>query len=179
MARSILPRPVTIVYRRLPNDVREFPGILRQESKSKLVIQMPLQLSSPRRLFGKVIADTGYSAIWFIYRHRGYDIGKLYDRAARHLGYYCDILKPPRKLLLNSTRTTTLTDLFLDLWITPRGAHYVLDENELQNALRSGHISTVLASRARKRLTSLIRLVEQDRFPPKQVREIKLLESKR
>jgi predicted RNA-binding protein associated with RNAse of E/G family len=172
-----LPRPVTIVYRRLPNDVREFPGLLRYESDTRLVIQTQLTLPSPHRVAGRVIADTGFSAIWFIYRDRWYDLGKLYDRAGVHVGYYSDILKPPHRLLLNSTRTTKLTDLFLDLWITPRGEYYVLDEDEIQNALNNGHISSTLASVARKHLASLIRQVERGRFPPIHVREIELLNS--
>jgi predicted RNA-binding protein associated with RNAse of E/G family len=128
---------------------------------------------------GRVIADTGFRAIWFIYRDRWYDVGKFYDRADVHVGYYCDILKPPHKLLLNSTRTTTLTDLYLDLWITPRGGYYVLDEDEMQSALNNGYISTMLAGGARKRLTSLLRRLERGRFPPKHVREVKLLDSRR
>ena len=175
----MLPRPATIIYRRLPNDVREFPGILRQESESNLVIQTRLTLPSPRRLAGRVIADTGFLAVWFIYRDRWYDVGKFYDRAGEQVGYYCDILKPTHKLLLNSTRTTTLTDLFLDLWITPRGKYYVLDEDELQAALNKGYISKTLASAARKRLTTLIHRIERENFPPKQVRDIELLDNGR
>ena len=125
-----------------------------------------------------MIADTGFMVVWFIYRNRWYDIGKFYDRAGRHVGYYCDILKPSHKLLLNSTRTATLTDLFLDLWITPRGAYYVLDEDEMQDAIRNGYVSTTLARAARKHLATLIHRVEQDRFPPKHVRDMELLDGK-
>jgi predicted RNA-binding protein associated with RNAse of E/G family len=175
VSKVAFPRPVEIVYRRLPNDVRRFSGILRQESRSRLVIQTGLTVSSPRRVGGRVIADAGFSAIWFIYRDRWYDIGKFYDGTNKLVGYYCDIVEPSRKLMLNRTRTMTLTDLFLDLWITPRGGYCVLDEDEFQNALKKGYIATMLAREARRHLTSLVRLVERKRFPPKHVREAKLL----
>ena len=173
-----MPRPVKVVYKRLPNDVREFPAILREKSKSKLVVQMVLTLPRPRRFEGRVIADSGFSVIWFIYRGRWYDIGKFHDQAGRFLGYYCDIVKPANKLLLSRDRTATLTDLYLDLWITPHGKVYVLDEDELQEALRRGHISATLAKEARKHLTSLVRLAQRRHFPPKNVKNTQLLRPK-
>jgi predicted RNA-binding protein associated with RNAse of E/G family len=172
-----LPRPVTVVYRRLPNDVRELPGILRRESRSRLVVEMVLKVSSPRRMFGKTVVDTGFTAIWFVYRDRWYDIAKFYDQAGRFTGYYCDILKPQRKLLLSRDRTTTLTDLFLDLWITPSGKYVILDEDEFQNAVTQGYISKTLANEARKHLNFLIRQVKRGRFPSKSVKQIELLHS--
>jgi predicted RNA-binding protein associated with RNAse of E/G family len=178
MTCPYLPRTVKVVYKRLPNDVRKFPAILREKSESKLVVQMVLTLPRARRLEGRVIADSGFSVIWFIYRGRWYDIGKFYDKAGTFLGYYCDIVKPTDKLLLNHARTATLTDLYLDLWITPHGKVYVLDEDELQEALRRGHISATLAKEARKHLTSLVRLTRKRHFPPKNVRDTQLFRCK-
>ena len=173
--QTILPRPITVVYKRLPNDVREFPSILRRESKTGLTIQMVIAVSSPRRIFGKVIVDTGFSAIWFVYRNRWYDVAKFYDKDGKLTGYYCDILKPTSKLLVKGNKTATLTDLFLDLWITTSGEYTVLDENEFQNAIARGYISKTLAREARKHLASLIRQVKRKQFPPKAVKQIDLL----
>lgn len=121
MPKLSMPRQMTIVYRRLPKDIREFPGLLRQSTVSKLVIESPISVNRPIRVGGEIIADCGYLSIWFIYRDRWYDVGKFYDAAGRWLGYYCDILKPVKKLLATSSRTVTLTDLFLDLWIARDG----------------------------------------------------------
>jgi hypothetical protein len=102
---------MTIVYRRLPRDAREFPGLLRESTVRKLVIQSPISVDRPIRVSGEIIAHTGYVSIWFIYRDRWYDVGKFYDAAGRWLGYYCDIIKPVKKLLATPSRTVTLTPL--------------------------------------------------------------------
>jgi len=69
-----------------------------------------------------------------------------------------------------------ITDLFLDLWITPYNDYHVLDEDELENAIRSGFISTNAADKARSQLQSLIKKIGESDFPPIQVREVELLQ---
>lgn len=175
MSNQTLPRPVNIVYRRLPVNVREFPGVLRKATSTQLIIESSLVVSNPRQISGKVIADSGYLAIWFIFKNKWYDVGKFYDRDRKWIGYYCDIVKPVARLLGSRARTTTLTDLFLDLWITPEGRYFALDEDELQNALERGRISSPLANQAQKQLATLIQMVEEHRFPPRAVRNIEPL----
>jgi predicted RNA-binding protein associated with RNAse of E/G family len=176
MSRITFPRPVIIVYRRLPNDVREFPGLLRQATSNRLVIECPIVISEPRTVTGKTVADNGYLAIWFIYKQRWYDIGKFYDRTRKWVGYYCDILKPVSRLMRGQCRTTTLTDLFLDLWMFPNGKYSILDENELADALAKNLISRTLAQQARRQMSSLIGLVQTGRFPPSSIKKIEPLE---
>jgi len=167
-------RTVTIVYRRLPADLREYQGLLLAATRNRLVIQSPIEPTSPLVVLGKTIADKGFTAIWFIYRNRWYDIGKFYDKSGRWIGYYCDILKPNPSLLRNPHRTVVLTDLFLDLWITTGGRFVVLDEDELNEALVRHEISTTLAREARRRIEIIIRAAKANRFPPRSVREIEL-----
>jgi predicted RNA-binding protein associated with RNAse of E/G family len=124
---------------------------------------------------GNVIADNGYLAIWFIYRNKWYDVGKFFDRSRNWIGYYCDILKPPRKLLARPSRTTTLTDLFLDLWITPGRQHFILDEYQLELALRRHEVSESLARKAREQMMALVRRVDAGRFPLTSVRKAHLI----
>jgi len=168
------PCPIAIVYRRLPNDIREFPGILLQANAERLVVQSPIRPSRPLEALGNLIADEGYTAIWFIYRNKWYDVGKFYDKSRKWIGYYCDILKPIRKLLDEPSRTTVLTDLFLDLWIRADGQHILLDEDELEQAIRMHQISVSLARQARRAMTKLVREVDAHRFPPISVREMHL-----
>jgi len=167
-----LPRPVSIVYRRLPNDVRHLPGVLRQVSAARLVIESPIIVERPQHVLGRDIADTGFLAIWFLYRNRWYDVGKFYDRQRNLVGYYCDIIKPVNKLLRTPGKTSRVTDLFLDLWITPEGEYVVLDEDEFEAALEHGYLSKNLADQARKQMGSLIQNVKAGRFPPLAVRKV-------
>jgi len=173
---STIPREMNIVYRRLPRDVREYRGVLREATANKLVIESPITVDHQIRVSGDIIADMGYLSIWFVYRNRWYDVGKFYDRNRQWVGYYCDIIKPLRKLLASPSRTKTLIDLFLDLWITKDGQVSVLDEEELANAMMNHVISSRLAYDARKRMKSLMRRVKADQFPPPQVRKIEPLQ---
>jgi len=173
--RPAVPREISVIYRRLPHDIRTFPGVLRGAAASKLVIESPILTDHPISVSGRTIADTGYLAIWFVYRDKWYDVGKFYDRARRWIGYYCDIVKPVKKLLTEPSRTVTLTDLFLDLWIDREGRDFVLDEQELDKALEKRQISSSLAREARRQVRLLAHRTETGRFPLPEVRKIELL----
>ena len=174
MPHTNLPRPVSIAYRRLPNDIRQLPGVLRQVSAARLVIESPIVVERPQRVLGRVIADSGFLAIWFLYRNRWYDVGKFYDRQRNLVGYYCDIIKPLNKLLRTPVKTSRITDLFLDLWITPEGDYVVLDEDEFEEALDHGYLPKNLADQARKQMDSLIQKVKAGRFPPPFTQKVEL-----
>jgi len=167
---SIIPRPVTIQYRRLPNRLRHFRGILRAESKDWLVIEHQLRMRSPKRIFGRTAVSDRYLALWFIRRGKWYDIGKFYNKKGKFAGYYCDIIRPVAKLLSNASKTSIITDLFLDLWIGADGRRLVLDEDELRIALAKHIISTRLARRARIELLTLLQAAQAGHFPPRYVR---------
>jgi predicted RNA-binding protein associated with RNAse of E/G family len=123
-----------------------------------------------RREFGKVIAANGYLAVWFIFRRKWYDVGKFYDRNGKFTGYYCDIIRPVARLLASSSKTSIITDLFLDLWISRDGRWVVLDEDQLERAIKKRAISPQLAMRARRELEVLVRSAKAGYFPPKAIR---------
>jgi predicted RNA-binding protein associated with RNAse of E/G family len=68
-----------------------------------------------------------------------------------------------------------LTDLFLDLWVSPDLRYKVLDREELEEALRNGWIAKQLYAKAKEELNKLVKIVKQGKFPPYQ---IKCLEKK-
>ena len=165
-------RPISIMYRRPPHSARAFAGLLRNATANMLMIQSRISVEEPRRILGKIIADKGYLAIWFIFKGKWFDIGKFYDRSNNWLGYYCDIVKPVTSLL-QGRRTSVITDLFLDLWIYPDNSYYVLDRDEFDEAIRTRLISRRLARKAESELQRIVRMVERNKFPPKQVKAIK------
>jgi predicted RNA-binding protein associated with RNAse of E/G family len=127
-------------------------------------------VKNPRRELGKVVVASGYLAVWFIFRGKWYDVGKFYDRKGKFTGYYCDIIRPVGRLLSGPSKTSVITDLFLDLWINREGRCVVLDEDDLDRALRRHTISAPLAGRARRELGNLIQLTRSGRFPPRSIR---------
>jgi len=150
--------------------VGHFEGMLREENVRRLVIEQRLRVRTPRREFGKVVVANGFVAVWFIFRRRWYDVGKFYDRNGKFTGYYCDIIRPIAKLLSSTSKTSIITDLFLDLWISLDGRCVVLDEDQLERATAKHVISSSLAMRARRELNILIGSVKAGRFPPKSIR---------
>ena len=58
-----------------------------------------------------------------------------------------------------------LTDLFLDLWVSPDLRYKVLDEVELENALQNGWITKQLYDRAEKEMKKLVSIVKRGKFP--------------
>lgn len=171
--RRELPCPISILYRRPPRPASRYPGILLSVTKQSLTIQSRLHLAQPHQVAGRIIAASGYWAIWFVFKGKWFDIGKFYDESKNWLGYYCDIVKPIRRLLSGSS-TSLLTDLFLDIWITPDGEAYVLDEDELENAVRHRFISKSMAAQARSQVQMLMRKIELHEFPPTQVKQAAL-----
>jgi len=115
---------------------------------------------TPRRELGKVVVASGYYVVCFIFRRRWYDVGKLYDREGKFIGYYCDIIRPVARLLASASKTSIITDLFLYLWISRDGRCVALDEEQLEHALTKREVSRSLAMRARRELETLIG------FPP-------------
>jgi len=172
-----LPRRIVIVYHRLPDKIREYPGLLRGETRSMLTIESRLTTTKPTVAFGKIIADNGYLAIWFIFKNRWYDIGKFYDPSGKWLGYYCDIIQPVPKLLADRSRTVKITDLYLDLWISAENEFLVLDENELADALEKRYLTEKMARRAKDELNRLVEMIQSQEFPPKEVRQIEPMKS--
>jgi len=165
-------RPISIMYRRPPHAPQRFPGVLLNATSSRLTIQSRLSVDEPRLVAGKVIADTNYLAIWFVFKGRWYDVGKFYDQENNWLGYYCDVVKPVNRLLYGA-KTSVITDLFLDLWISPENAYYVLDTEEFDEAVSRHLIPKRLAKRAESELFRIIKMVEKGVFPPKYVRAMK------
>ena len=169
MMKTKLPCPISILYRRPPHSATRYQGLLLNVTKRSLTIQSRLQLAHPRQVGGRTIAASGYWAIWFLFKDEWFDIGKFYDESKNWLGYYCDIVKPIKRLM-SGTSTSVITDLFLDVWIC-NDEVYILDEDELEDAVKHRFVSKKLAARARSQVQMIMKRIKQREFPPAQVKE--------
>jgi len=155
---------VLIHYRRLPDHERIFDQAVVLERDDVIVtLSQPLDLTEPMMLDGRVMLEGGSLALWFTFPGEWHDIG-LFHRADRSFtGLYANILTPPEI----DGRTWRTTDLFLDVW-WPAGtaAAQLLDEDELEEALASGHIEEATAARAREEAGRLLELARAGTWPP-------------
>lgn len=117
----------------------------------------------------EVVLAPGFQIVYFELMGKWFTVGKIRDLHGRHTGYYCDIVTPPR---LSEDGGVELTDLFLDLWVSPELGYKVLDEGELEEAFRRGWITKLLHDRAIRELKKLVHQVDKRDFPPVQVKRL-------
>ncbi len=121
-----------------------------------------------------VVFDRGYRAVWFLFKDRPFDVGRIYRPDGTWTGYYSDILEPVRWVDADPTTLQPITDLFLDLWIAPDGRHRVLDEDEFEEAIGRGILTGEQIDHARRVLHELTEATERGAFPPAVAKEFRL-----
>jgi predicted RNA-binding protein associated with RNAse of E/G family len=159
-------------YIRLPNRVLDVYDELIYKSARVIVAKSRITSEHSVTFHGETVLAPGFQIIYFELMKKWFTVGKIRDLHGTHTGYYCDIVTPPRLL---EDGGVELTDLFLDLWVSPDLRYKVLDEEELENAFDEGWIARQLYERAKKELMRLINIVKLGKFPPYHV---KYLENK-
>jgi predicted RNA-binding protein associated with RNAse of E/G family len=97
--------------------------------------------------------------IYFFREH--FDLLLFQDEQERVLGYYSDICTP----LIKTPNGYQMTDWFLDIWLSPDGTLFELDEDEFQDALSRDLLSESEAGIARETFARLIREVKEGIYP--------------
>ncbi len=123
---------------------------------------------------GEIVLDSGYWAVWFLFKDRPFDVGRFYRPDGTWTGYYADILEPVRWEGSDPTTLEPIIDLFLDLWIAPDGRYLVLDEDEFAEAVSRGNLTSEQTVHARSVLQNLLGATERGEFPPAVVKEFRL-----
>jgi len=163
-------RAITLRYRRPPDRLTMIETCLLEETSDLLIMQHTIRTSKPLEVNGRKVIDDGYGAVWFIYRDAHHDIGIISDRAGDFTGYYCDAIMP----ILSRDGIYEITDLFLDIWISPDGQTIVLDEDEFAEAKSKGWITAEEARIAREEVDRMALGVREGTFPPDRVRDYAL-----
>ena len=156
---------ITLTYKRPPDRVNYFQQLLLYEDADVIVTAQRVKPSSAIILNGKTVLADDFIAVWFVFTGLWYDVGKIYNLKHEWTGYYCDIMMPVKR----SKTQFEITDLFLDLWISPDGSYEIQDEDEFAEAIRHGVIDTELAKSAQNALDALIAEVESGKFPRQHV----------
>lgn len=107
------------------------------------------------------------SGISFTFLKEGYKISRFYDISGKFLYWYCDIIEVEYH---QETDTYTIIDLLVDIKLTSNGAFKVLDTDELADALEQGLITTEQACRSLRTLNQLLKMIEEEKFPPEACR---------
>jgi len=156
-------------YIRLPAQTIEMYDDLVYSSDKVIVGRSRVTSVHSISFDGKTVLSAGFPIVYFELVGKWFSVVKVRDLRGRFTGYYCDICTPPKLLKDGSIE---VTDLFLDLWVSPDLRYRVLDEDELEEALRNNRISKRLYQRARIELKRLVASVERKKFPPRLVRQL-------
>lgn len=159
-------RNSTLYYRRPPDRLAIIETRILEETSNLVVMQHTIKTSKPLEVNGIKVLDDGYNAVWFVYQGEHHDIGVISDPTGNFTGYYCDAILP----VISRNGIYDITDLFLDLWISPDGQTTVLDEDEFFDAKSKGWISDDEARIAWEEICRMIRGVREGNFPPDHVR---------
>ena len=155
-------KTIELIYRRLPDRVSYFQQSLLYEDSEAIVTSQQVKPSNPIVIDDVTVLADDFTAIWFVFADQWYDIGKIYNLENQLTGYYCDIIMPMKRTETNFE----ITDLFLDLWVSPDGSYQLHDEDEFESAIRNNWLTSDVAIKARHMLQNLISDVESCVFPP-------------
>lgn len=162
-------KKIELIYTRLPDKVSHFKQKLIYYDETVIVTRQKINIPKPLIVGNNVVLDTDYTALWFIFPDAWYDIGKIHNQSGTVTGYYCDIISPMRRFESESTEfvfRVEITDLCLDLWVSPDLSYQILDEDEFAVAVKNGWMDGSLAQKAEWELKRLIQLVQEEKFPP-------------
>ncbi len=161
-------------YIRPPNRRVSLRSLLLDATNDIIVVAGECSPSKPLGYSGEIVMDIGYWGIWFLFKNRSFDVGRVYRRDRTWTGYYVDVLEPVQWEASDPNTLEPIIDLFLDLWLAPNGKYMVLDEDEFEKAINLGHLTSGQVGHARSVLQELVEATERGEFPPAVVREFSL-----
>ena len=116
------------------------------------------------RVDGVVILEPGSPIVWFTLPGARHDIGRFHRADGTFTGFYANVLTPVENI---DGADWSTTDLFLDVWLPASGgAARLLDEEELEEALRRGWIDHGDAAQATAEAARLIDDARTGAWPP-------------
>ena len=151
-----------LIYRRIPNEVIERDDALIEDLGDIVIAKTVFRgMKEPLVIEGEEVIKNGYTMLYFAFIGKNYDILKIYD-GQDFKGIYVDVLKYTRRY----GKTIEMLDLFLDIFISPSGKWYLLDEDELKKALDERLIDLDTYNFAYREAKEIIENIEFGRFPP-------------
>ena len=127
-------------------------------------------VSRPTVVEGCRVLDADSPVVWFTFPGAWHDVGRFHTPDGALTGCYANVLTPVRIERGEPDRWWT-TDLYLDVFRWPDGAAQLLDQDELDEAVREGWLEGELASRAGEEARRLLTAAREGRWPPPIVEE--------
>lgn len=123
-------------------------------------ISLPLSLHFQQQGFLAAAQRIASVSKWLFY-HEFFTIVEFFNAEQTLLGYYCDIATPLQKI----GNEYHLTDLILDLWLTPDLRTHELDHDEFSEAVEHGLVDEEYRQVALSTMDRLRDEIRQGIFP--------------
>jgi len=163
------PSLVHIHYLRPPDREEIFTQRLLLDAPDvKVTLAEDVRFDPPIRIHGEVALEAGSDAVWFTFPGTWHDIGRFHRADGSFTGIYANILTPP---VFEDDGVWRTTDLFLDVWVDRDGGLSVLDEDQLEDAIRRGWVSSDTALRIQEEVLWIRTRFAEGRWPPPVVEE--------
>ena len=145
-------------------------SLLLNATDDTIVVAHEASPSKPVEYLGERVLDSGYWAGWFLFKDQPFDVARFYRPDGTWTGFYADVLEPVRWKGSDPTTIEPIIDLFFDLWIAPDGRYLILDEDEFEEAVSRGRVTSGQIVHARGVLESLVEATKRGEFPPAPVK---------
>src|SRR5574337_2359 len=86
----------TFDYIRPPNRRVTVKSQLLEANSDIIVVAHAYSPSKPMTYSGEIVLDVGYCGIWFLFKNRPFDVGRVYRPDRTWMGYYVDVLESVR-----------------------------------------------------------------------------------
>jgi predicted RNA-binding protein associated with RNAse of E/G family len=167
---------VRIHYRRPPDRLQVYEQALVHDGPDvKVTLKEAFELPRPMIVADRVVAEPGAAIVWFTFPGLWHDIGRFHLADGTFTGLYANVLTPVE---LRGPHDWSTTDLFLDVWLDERGP-CVLDEDELDEAVRRAWIDDATGACARREAQRILWEIEKGLWPPAAVHEWTLERARR
>lgn len=134
---------------------------IRVNTFSVVPESIAIHLSEKFQKYGWIPRDQViHSVSKYLFYREFFSIVQYQDQAGHVLGHYCDIVTP----LQRNGDDYFLTDLILDLWISPDGQVIELDRDEFETAISEGLLPAELERFALDTLSRLTSEIEKGSF---------------
>ncbi len=138
--------------RYVPNEIVDISGdeVVYRDDEKLITKWKPI---NPRDDIG-----SGMSCVLF---KKGWKISKFYNKDGSFRFWYCDIIDYEYE---EEEDKYTIIDLLLDVIVYEDGHYEILDEDEMEDAIKNNIITLEIKNEATEKLNNLIELIENGKF---------------
>lgn len=138
--------------RYVPNEIVDISGdeVVYRDDEKLITKWKPI---NPRDDIG-----SGMSCVLF---KKGWKISKFYNKDGSFRFWYCDIIDYEYE---EKEDKYTIIDLLLDVIVYEDGHYEILDEDEMEDAIKNNIITLEIKNEATEKLNNLIELIENGKF---------------